>query len=89
MFSLLAKNQPDYEENPDTRSYAERVADAKAEFGIQSMSDEEIAKLSKDFGNPAQEAASHEKRSRRNAADTRTVEQQYCDAVAESESILH
>ena len=89
MFSLLAKNQPEYSEEKDTRSYAERIADAKKEFGIEAMSDEEIAELSQNWDHPAQEAASHEKRIRRNAADTRMVQQQYIDACSESESILH
>ena len=81
MFSLLAKNQPDYSEEKDNRSYAERIADDKALYGIAQMSDEEIEEKSIDFSFPGQSAAAHEKRIRANAKDTRTVEQQYIDAA--------
>jgi len=61
---------------------------------VKGMSDKELNEIIDGYmvshnDYAKQQAASRTLRSRENAADTRTVEQQYCDAVAKSESILH
>ena len=53
-------------------------------------SDEELQKFHESLspGDKLMQATAHEVRARRNARDTRTVEQQWIDAVSKSESVL-
>ena len=88
--NLFAKGHPlnpmteEEKASVDTRTYAEKVADMKAEHGIEAMSDTELQGLYESLtsGDALMMAVSHERRIRKNAQDNRATAEKYADAPA-------